>query len=188
MKYYVYQLIDPRDSLPFYIGKGTGNRINQHEKEAKANIDSKKCEVIREIESLGLSVIKEKIKFFDDEEKAYLYEKSLIDSIGLNNLTNISGGISKYNKNFADSADIILVSCVATLLKKTRGNYKDATLKLGSYSVNVGKQVESIISNSFSKLLKAHGHTWVINSFAKHRINVDITVVNKEAMTHLGVA
>ena len=34
MKYYVYHLIDPRDNSVFYIGKGTGNRINDHQKEA----------------------------------------------------------------------------------------------------------------------------------------------------------
>lgn len=32
-RFYVYKLIDPKNSFPFYIGKGTGNRINHHEQQ-----------------------------------------------------------------------------------------------------------------------------------------------------------
>ena len=32
MDYYIYKLIDPRTGKPFYIGKGKGNRLHQHEK------------------------------------------------------------------------------------------------------------------------------------------------------------
>jgi hypothetical protein len=28
--YYVYLLIDPRNDKVFYVGKGKGNRVNQH--------------------------------------------------------------------------------------------------------------------------------------------------------------
>ena len=31
LKYYVYCLIDPRDSKIFYVGKGKGNRVFQYE-------------------------------------------------------------------------------------------------------------------------------------------------------------
>ena len=34
LAYYVYALIDPRDNRIFYIGKGKGNRIFQHAKDA----------------------------------------------------------------------------------------------------------------------------------------------------------
>ena len=34
--YYVYGLIDPRSKQIFYIGKGTKNRVFEHEKEAFA--------------------------------------------------------------------------------------------------------------------------------------------------------
>jgi hypothetical protein len=34
MKYYVYELVDPRTSRVFYVGKGRGKRMHAHEREA----------------------------------------------------------------------------------------------------------------------------------------------------------
>ncbi len=31
IKYYVYQMVDPKSNIPFYIGKGMGNRMYYHE-------------------------------------------------------------------------------------------------------------------------------------------------------------
>lgn len=49
--YYVYMLIDPRDDRPFYVGKGVGNRIFNHVKNAIDNPTNsdEKCDVIRKI-------------------------------------------------------------------------------------------------------------------------------------------
>lgn len=48
---YVYMLIDPRDNMPFYVGKGTNNRVFDHVKFAIDNpqILSDKCDKIRKI-------------------------------------------------------------------------------------------------------------------------------------------
>ena len=32
-KYYTYQLIDPRNNIPFYIGEGCVNKMYKHEKD-----------------------------------------------------------------------------------------------------------------------------------------------------------
>ena len=37
-KYYVYRLVDPRTLQTFYVGKGCGNRVFQHVKDAKSLI------------------------------------------------------------------------------------------------------------------------------------------------------
>lgn len=34
--YYVYLMVDPRDKTIFYVGKGCGNRVSQHEFDARA--------------------------------------------------------------------------------------------------------------------------------------------------------
>lgn len=91
-EFYVYQLIDPRDNSPFYIGKGSGNRIDSHEKAAARGERSRKCDRIRAIKADGLCVRKVKVALYCDEQEAYDHETRLIDSIGLENLTNVMRG------------------------------------------------------------------------------------------------
>jgi len=90
--YYVYALIDPRTNAPFYIGKGQGKRLYQHEVEARRGTSSKKCARIRAIWDGGLEVIKVKIREFSDEDAAYEFEKARIAEIGPANLTNATLG------------------------------------------------------------------------------------------------
>lgn len=89
MKYYVYQLLDPRTNLPFYVGKGTGNRAYSHNKFKDGNNNVYKDRYIRSIRRIGLEPIVDIIQHFDNERDAYNYEETLIESIGLDNLTNL---------------------------------------------------------------------------------------------------
>lgn len=99
-RYYVYYLIDPRTLQPFYVGKGTGDRIHQHENEATYPINKQwnpvKCKIINEIHSLGLKVIKQTIKNNLTEDQAYVLEKKTINKHGKRRdggvLTNIVDG------------------------------------------------------------------------------------------------
>lgn len=95
--YYVYGLVDPRTKKIFYIGKGTKNRVFEHERESQGNLDSEKLKLktIAEIKSEGLEVEKVIIHFDLTEEEAFAAEAALINAfnyIGDVRLTNIVAG------------------------------------------------------------------------------------------------
>lgn len=90
--FYVYQLLDPRDRQPFYVGKGKGRRIHCHEAEARRGVHSAKCDRIRAIWADGFSVEREVVAEYSDENEALAAEFDLIVAIGLGNLTNVLPG------------------------------------------------------------------------------------------------
>ena len=89
--YYVYVLIDPRDNNIFYVGKGKGNRVNQHLLGAldEDSQETEKIKRIREIQSLGLRVGLDIIRHELTEKESFEVESALIDLLGLEILTNI---------------------------------------------------------------------------------------------------
>jgi glycerol-3-phosphate cytidylyltransferase-like family protein len=91
--YYVYVYIDPRNFEEFYYGKGKGNRKAAH---LRANDDSEKNKIIKEILKEGLQPIIKVIATNLTEREALLVEKTLIWKLG-KNLTNVSPG------HFADN-------------------------------------------------------------------------------------
>lgn len=116
--YYVYALIDPRNGKPFYIGKGKGDRVLAHEREAKKGSNSPKCLVIQDIWEDGMSVTRRILKRFAKESQAYKYEERLIKKIGLDNLTNLaSGGQNpwRFKPDPGRSADLVYLVCYAKL-------------------------------------------------------------------------
>jgi hypothetical protein len=93
MKYYVYQLIDPRSNTIFYVGKGTGNRAYSHNKFKDGNNNFYKNSIIKELHQQGAEPIVEIVDYFANEQEAYEYEDKLIETIGIDNLTNITKGV-----------------------------------------------------------------------------------------------
>lgn len=91
MTYYVYQLIDPKNNKPFYIGKGTKRRAYQHATLRDGNNNPHKNRVIQKIIESGYQPI---IEFLHqdilDAQEAYLLEEQEISRIGLTNLTNLT--------------------------------------------------------------------------------------------------
>jgi group I intron endonuclease len=108
-KYYTYIYLDPRkpgkhtygeytfDYEPFYVGKGCGNRLNEHlTKELNYTYNTFKSSKIRKILNEGETPLILKVKENMLENEAYSHEMFLIQVIGRNMdggpLTNISVG------------------------------------------------------------------------------------------------
>ncbi|MEN9713810.1 MAG: hypothetical protein RLZZ164_474 [Actinomycetota bacterium] len=95
--YYVYALVDPRSKKVFYVGKGKGDRILAHAKDAKDSkeVHTAKFDTIREIHAKGLEVDHYFIRIgMKSEKEAFIAEQGAIDALLLTGvkLTNIAGG------------------------------------------------------------------------------------------------
>lgn len=116
---YVYRLIDPRNGLTFYVGKGRGNRVFAHVNEALSSVDGEtfdwpknsddsfKIQTIKEIHNAGLQVIYVIQRWGLDDDTAFQVEGALIDAyFGLTNK------VSGHNeKNGACSAEWLEAYC-----------------------------------------------------------------------------
>jgi hypothetical protein len=73
--YYVYTLAYP-DGTVFYVGKGTGRRMYQHEGDAFSAfpVNPGKAAVIRDIIDSGQEVLKTAVAEFESELDAYILE------------------------------------------------------------------------------------------------------------------
>lgn len=172
MTYYVYELVDPRNNKVFYVGKGKGKRLFEHQKEALKGSMHRKCVLIREILNSNLEVITNIVKYFDDEQKAYDYEVQLISEIGLSNLTNILKG-GRFTYINVDEY-ISFIESISNFLKRTKGNYKNFSLKLNNIEIDFSDKIESAIKKSFEMIFKNREHEWVINQFKINGIELQI--------------
>jgi hypothetical protein len=87
--YYVYQLIDPRNNKPFYIGEGKDQRAWSHQKFTSGCNNPHKDRIIRKIQKSGLEVIVKIIYNELSKQQSIQFEEQLIEEIGIDNLTNI---------------------------------------------------------------------------------------------------
>jgi hypothetical protein len=81
--YYVYVYKHPKTKQPFYVGKGSGNRMYMHLQETKENTENylKWCK-IQSILNNGYRPIIDIVFESDDEESCYNEEKRLIEQYG----------------------------------------------------------------------------------------------------------
>jgi len=84
--YYVYILYDTRTETPFYVGKGKGFRIDQHESDDDPNVEKK--EMVQALKSAGC-LGKRVIARFASEAEAFAVEATLIKwTYGIRDLAN----------------------------------------------------------------------------------------------------
>src|SRR5215813_11018737 len=77
----------------FYVGKGQGDRIDKHEKEAgRSYLENAKLRVIREIWAAGGKVVKKKVFETAIEQDANKYEQQLIAQCNKHYLVNRTKG------------------------------------------------------------------------------------------------
>lgn len=105
-RWYVYRLHYPSEDAfgflagqVFYVGKGTGNRLLEHEKETRRILKSghmmylkHKHKVIIQIWDAGYNVVQEIFYRTEDEDDAYAVESKQIRAFGLERLTNATYG------------------------------------------------------------------------------------------------
>jgi len=89
-KWYVYALFDPDTRKPFYIGKGSGNRSTQHERDVRGGreINAAKEQKIKFIINQGKNILVQHLAYFNCENTAYNFETRSIKAT--NGLTNIA--------------------------------------------------------------------------------------------------
>ncbi len=96
MKFYVYELIDPRNNKPFYVGKGCKLRMYSHVKDVKrGQIPHKNLKLfnkINKILNLELKIQYKKLHNNITNKESYTLEIERIKQIGINNLCNLTYG------------------------------------------------------------------------------------------------
>jgi hypothetical protein len=136
---YVYLLRDPRDRKLFYVGKGTGDRVFAHARDAAAipeeSVKQQKIQLIHEIHHAGHAVITEFLRFGLDAMTAYEVEAAAIDLVGVENLLNEVDGHASNERGFMRTdaafdlaADPVEITVAALLIRPSRQWSRDLSM------------------------------------------------------------
>ena len=175
MKYYVYELIDPRSDAIFYVGKGKGKRANDHVRQAKSGFESEKCNLIREILAENLTVKVNIVSRFKCEFAAYAFEAQHIEFLGLENLTNIAfggrGGVSDALLE-NDKGQIALL----IVLEKTVRQYGiDAGVWLDGKCIISLRERLSCSKQKIQEIFDRRGADWTRKQFSLRNAELVVT-------------
>lgn len=156
MGFYVYELIDPRDGLPFYVGKGCNKRDAEHlteakRKDTKGELLDEKHKRILDITKRGLTVGVKRTPC-EHEQEAYKKEQNLIEKWGRQN----EGGILT-NKNRGSKGPSKTKRIFAYLLNGSFvTEYDSFGIAANEHNVTVGN-LSKVCDNTRLTLV---GHQW----------------------------
>jgi len=169
---YVYALEDPRDKKIFYIGKGIGNRVFAHAKDALKERSKKteKISLIREIIRKELEVKSYIIKYGLSDEEAINYEAIIIETLKFDHkLTNRVAG---------HHTEKLFLSTYA--VERMLGLEKIRSLPKNSVILYINdKNFKK--GNSIAEIYEAAKQAWIIN---KEKLNLieHVIVENKSVV------
>lgn len=169
LKYYVYYLQDPVTDRIFYVGKGKGNRVFQHVNEAFVTTrKSDKLETIREIKNRGDKVKSMILRHGLTEESAFEVEASIIDFVGINNLSNLQSG------HYSNDLGLKSIDEIVTLYEADNILTSEPVLL-----VNVNKQYKKDMTES--ELYNISKEKWAVS---RSRVqDVKYVVVHYDGLT-----
>lgn len=189
--YYVYELVDPRSNDVFYVGKGTGQRGNQHEIDAQVpELSTEKSVRINEINNSGASVTVRVIGRYSTEEQAFAVEATLIHWVyGLANLTNIQGGHGCSTiRNNGDNSVLEGID-IPKPERQTNGVYSAAMRNARDvngtvqFTSEVKKWLEERLDNGFTEPDTSESNKTKIYSYYKNvRLRVGVTHTTKPSL------
>lgn len=169
MKFYVYELIDPRDGSVFYVGKGTRKRIKQHVWDStRSRENTPKANKIRRILAAGFEVLSRKVFETDDEAEAYAVEASLIRQHGRENLTNTTDGGKGGSSGHSPSQETR-----AAMSRAHAGRTKSAETRSRMAAVNIGKRhgPETRAKISAANRLREHRTGWTHSAETRAKLS-----------------
>ncbi|OPZ77545.1 MAG: hypothetical protein BWY78_00970 [Alphaproteobacteria bacterium ADurb.Bin438] len=208
LKYYVYRLIDPRNGQTFYVGKGKGNRVFAHAKNALSNYkneDFSRKDEDSEVTKNGTiqAIIDEKLDVINiihrwglEEKEAFEVESALIDCYsGLTNLQSghgsdrgtanaitIENNISRECYEEPDDINYIIIK-TSWRAKEERKNLYDATRMswvLNKNNANKYKYVLSVIDGVVQEVFEVDKNGWSESNNREGRYEFKGKIAQKE--------
>lgn len=160
-QYYVYELIDPRNGEVFYVGKGNGDRMYHHRKQAfrkkgfKINPHRSRriCKIINE----GYNIVYKKYEC-ESEQVAFDKERELISKYGkrcdgTGSLTNLTDGGEGYT---GGHIPVCQYDLFGNFIKRHR-SAKDAAIELGKKNATT---ITAVCGGGPRGEVAAFGYLW----------------------------
>lgn len=181
--YYVYALFDPIDpknmSMPFYVGKGSGNRVFSHaDGEIPADLDETqmpaKMEKIRKIKDRNQSVKHVILRYGLSEDEAFLIEATIIDILNYIAPDALRNQISgkRVSESIIDAEDL----ATSLMAEPFKSDTPVLIIKIEGLWTKLLQEFKSANDIPQEKIYKATRASWKINPSRAARADCILSV------------